>query len=112
MVLYFSIEKLYYDLRSGRIDNTHWRQLLQIGKKDLLILDNLGLQKTKNLIIWILCTFEDRHSQKHTIICSQLPVNACYDNIDESIIADAIRERILGSAHLVEPQRKSLRNPQ
>jgi len=53
--------------------------------------------------------FEDRHGQKSTTICSQLPVNAWYDINDEPTIADAILDRILGSAHRIELKGKSLR---
>jgi DNA replication protein DnaC len=56
--------------------------------------------------------FEDHHGQKSTIICSHLPVDAWYDIIDEPTIADAILDRILGSAHRVELKGKSLRKTQ
>ena len=109
-VLYFSTQKLYYNLRLGRIDNTHRRQIAQIAKTDLLILDDFGLQKTEEFNrLDLMEIFEDRHGQKSTIICSQLPVNAWYDIIDEPTIADAILDRILGSAHRIELKGKSLR---
>jgi DNA replication protein DnaC len=109
-VLYFNTQKLYYNLRLGRVDNTHRRQISQIAKADLLIIDDFGMQKTEEFNRFDLMEiFEDRHGQKSTIICSQLPVNAWYDIIDEPTIADAILDRILSSAHRIELTGKSLR---
>lgn len=112
-VLYYSTQKLYYNLRLGRIDNSHRRQIAQIAKTDLLILDDFGMQKTEEFNrLDLMEIFEDRHGQKSTVICSQLPVNVWYDIIDEPTIADAILDRILGSAHRIELKGKSLRKTQ
>ena len=76
---------------------------------DIQILKDFKLQKTKEFNrLDLKELFEDRHGQKSAIICSQLPVNACYDIIDKPITADAILDRILGSAHRIELKGKSL----
>ncbi len=66
-------------------------------------MDDFGLQKTEEFNrLDLMEIFEDRHGQKSTIICPQRPVYAWYDIIDEQTIADAILDRILGSAHRIE----------
>jgi DNA replication protein DnaC len=52
---------------------------------------------------------EDRYGDKSTIITSQLPVKNWYDIIDNPTIADAIVDRIVHNAYLIEMDGDSMR---
>ncbi len=53
--------------------------------------------------------FKERQSQKSTIFCYELSVNASYDIMEEQTIADAILDRLPGIDHRIELKRKLLR---
>ncbi|MBL0033913.1 MAG: ATP-binding protein [Bacteroidetes bacterium] len=48
-VVYQNTQKLYQSLRLGRLDGSHRRQMQQMAKAELLILDDFGLQKPDEL---------------------------------------------------------------
>jgi len=54
---------------------------------------------------------EDRHGNKSTLICSQLPVSNWFEIIGEPTLADAIMDRLTSHANRIdlkgESQRKS-----
>ena len=109
-VIYYNTQKLYQNLRLGRLDGTHRRQILQLAKADLLILDDFGLQKPDEVArLDLLEMTEDRHGKKSTIIASQLPISLWYEVIAEPTLADAILDRIVSNAHRVELKGESLR---
>ncbi|HOS49601.1 MAG TPA: IS21-like element helper ATPase IstB [Bacteroidia bacterium] len=109
-VTYFNTQKLYQNLRLGRLDGTHRKQMQQLAKADLLILDDFGLQKPDDIArLDLLEMIEDRHGKKSTIIASQLPISLWYDVIAEPTLADAILDRIVSNAHRVELTGESLR---
>ena len=94
----------------SKADETYHKQIRNIEKADLLILDDFGLltldQENRMMLLEII---EDRHGRKSTIISSQLPVKNWYDIIDESTIADAILDRIIHTAHRIEIKGESMR---
>jgi DNA replication protein DnaC len=53
--------------------------------------------------------FEDRYGKRSTTIAGQVPVGAWYDLIGDETLADAILDRIVNEAHLVELKGESLR---
>jgi DNA replication protein DnaC len=109
-VAYHNMQKLLVKLRLARIDNSILRLLERLAKIDLLILDDFGLatlqdrQQTDLLEI-----IEDRHAAHATIIASQLPVSSWYDLFTEPVIADAILDRLVHTAHRVELKGDSMR---
>lgn len=109
-VVYHNTQKLYQALRLGRLDGTHRRQMQQMAKADLLILDDFGLQRPDDLArLDLLEMVEDRHARKSLIIASQLPVSVWYEIVAEPTIADAILDRIVNNAHRIELSGESLR---
>jgi len=52
---------------------------------------------------------EDRHAKNATIITSQLPVSNWFDVIGDAIIADALLDRLVHTAHRFELKGESLR---
>lgn len=109
-VVYHNTQKLYQALRLGRLDGTHRRQMQQMAKADLLILDDFGLQRPDDLArLDLLEMVEDRHGRKSLIIASQLPVSVWYEVVADPTIADAILDRIVNNAHRIELNGESLR---
>lgn len=109
-VCYQNSQKLFQNLRLGRLDGTHRKQMQQLAKSDLLIIDDFGLQKPDDLArLDLLEIVEDRHGRKSTIIASQLPVSIWYEVIAEPTLADAILDRIVTNANRIELTGESLR---
>ena len=109
-VMYQNSQKLFQNLRLGRLDGTHRRQMQQLAKSELLILDDFGLQKPDELArLDLLEIVEDRHGRKSIIISSQLPVSIWYEVIAEPTLADAILDRIVSNANRIELKGESLR---
>jgi DNA replication protein DnaC len=109
-VAYFSAQKLFAMLRMSKADESYFKEIKQIEKQDLLIIDDFGMQpldqSTRMMLMEII---EDRHQDKATIFASQIPVENWHDIIGENTIADAILDRLVHTAHRVELQGESLR---
>src|SRR5450432_4396942 len=109
-VLYTNTTKLLSQLKMAKADGTHLRELASIEKKDVLILDDFGVQpldaQGRALLLDII---EDRHSKRTTIITSQVPVKKWHDIIGEKTLADAILDRIVHQSIRIELFGDSLR---
>jgi DNA replication protein DnaC len=95
-VLYANTTKLLSQLKMAKADDAHLKELSAIEKKDVLILDDFGVQpldtQSRALLLDII---EDRHSKRTTIITSQVPVKKWHEIIGEKTLADAILDRIV-----------------
>jgi DNA replication protein DnaC len=100
---YHNMQKLLVKLKHARLDGSIIKLFERLAKTDLLIIDDFGLtvlqdrQQTDFLEI-----LEDRHAQRSTIIVSQLPVASWFDVIGDAVIADAILDRLVHTAHRFE----------
>jgi DNA replication protein DnaC len=109
-VSYHNMQKLILKLKMARLDGSILKLFEKLAKTDLLIIDDFGLtalqgqQQTDFLEI-----IEDRHANRATVIVSQLPVESWFDVIGDAIIADAILDRIVHTAHRFELKGESLR---
>jgi len=109
-VAYHNMQKLLVRLKHARLDGSIIKLFDKIAKTDLLIIDDFGLtvlqgqQQTDFLEI-----MEDRHAKRATIIASQLPVTNWFDVIADSVIADAVLDRIVHTAHRCELRGESRR---
>jgi DNA replication protein DnaC len=94
----------------ARADGTIMKHLDKIAKMSLLILDDFGLTKMDQQQQFdLLEVIEDRHGKSSTIIASQLPPANWFDIISESTVADAILDRLVHTAHLIELKGETLR---
>ena len=105
---------LYLDeLCMSQANGNYAKELANLAKAELLILDDLGLNpltaKHRHILFNII---EERHKLKATIITSQLPVSSWHDYINDPTIADAIMDRILANAHRIDLKGNSMRKPQ
>jgi len=109
-VSYHNMQKLLVRLKLARLDGSIIQLFDRMAKTDLVIMDDFGLtalqgqQQTDLLEI-----IEDRHARRATIIVSQLPVASWFDVIGDAVIADAILDRIVHTAHRFELKGESLR---
>ena len=109
-VVYHRWPKLCEDLGLARGDGRHPRLLKSLGRADLLIVDDFGLEppdaSSRRDLLEIL---EDRYGRRSTIITSQLPVTAWHSAIGDPTYADAILDRLVHNAHRIELSGESLR---
>ena len=109
-VLYQRAPRLFEDLALGRGDGRHPRLLKSLGRADLLILDDWGLEPldagARHDLLEIL---EERYGRRSTMITSQLPVDRWHDIIGDPTYADAILDRLIHNAHRIELTGESLR---
>lgn len=107
---YFNTQKLFTKLAMAKADGSYVKEMNRIAKKDLLILDDFGLQALNaEKRMELLEIIEDRHGKRSTVLCSQLPVTKWYDVIEDSTIADAILDRLINGSHRLELKGESLR---
>ncbi len=112
-VLYKRIPRLFADLALTRGDGRHARLLKTLGRIDLLILDDWGLEPLDaSMRRDLLEILDDRHGRNSTIVTSQLPVDSWHKFIAEPTYADAILDRLVHNAHRIPLQGESLRKKQ
>jgi DNA replication protein DnaC len=89
-VLYHRWPKLCEDLALARGDGRHPRLIKSLGRADLLILDDFGLEPldagARHDLLEIL---EERYGRRSTIVTSQLPLSAWHEVIGDPTYADA-----------------------
>ena len=77
--------KLFSHLRLSKADGSYPRELGKIARRELLILDDFGLDPLDAASrIGLLEILEDRHARASTLIASQLPVAKWHELIGES----------------------------
>ena len=109
-VLYQRIPRLFADLALARGDGRHLRLLRALGRVDLLILDDWGLEPldaaARHDLLEIL---DDRYGRRSTVVTSQLPVDRWHQLIGDPTYADAILDRLVHNAHRLDLTGESLR---
>ncbi|MCL6272296.1 IS21-like element helper ATPase IstB, partial [Sansalvadorimonas sp. 2012CJ34-2] len=99
-VRYYRVSRLLEELTLARGDGSYSKQLRQLEKTDLLILDDWGLepltQEQRNDLLEIM---DDRHEKTSTIVTSQLPTKEWHASIGDATLADAILDRLMHNAH-------------
>lgn len=97
--MYYRLTRLLDDLNIGHADGSYQKQLLHLSKKDLLILDDWGLEKLNTRQA---SDLEDRYQRGSAITISQLPVSEWYKLVGNPTVADALMDRLLHNGHRVE----------
>jgi len=105
----FQVRRLLDDLNIGHADGGYQKQLLQLSKKELLILGDWGMGKLNTRQASdLLEVMEDRYHRGNTEIGSQLPVSDWYKRVGNSTGAGALMDRFLHNGHLVELRGESM----
>jgi DNA replication protein DnaC len=109
---YFRLPRLLQDLGIARADGRYTKLLPALAKKNLLVMDDLGLkplsQEHRHDLLEII---EDRHGKGSVLITSQLPVDDWHQTINDPTLADAILDRIVHNSHRLELKGESMRKP-
>lgn len=110
-VQYVRFPRFLEELSIAHADGSYGKTLVQLAKKELLILDDFGMapsltaQQNQDLFNLI----DDRHQLRSTLITSQLPVKNWYEYIGDPTTADAILDRLLEKVHRFELKGDSMR---
>jgi len=109
-VCYQNMQKLLTNLKMARLEGSIIKLFDRWAKTQLLIIDDFGLTPLQGqLQNDFLEIIEDRHGRHATIITSQLPVANWFDVIGDAVIADAVLDRLVHTAHRFELKGESLR---
>ncbi|MEI2421043.1 ATP-binding protein, partial [Arthrospira platensis SPKY2] len=102
--------KLFSRLKLCKVDGTYLKELNKLTNKDLLIIDDFGLQAFDNFTReTLLEIIDERLNTGSVIIASQIPVSVWHEIIGESTIADAILDRLIHSSHRIDLKGDSMR---
>ena len=111
-VIYQRAPRLFEDLALARGDGRHPRILRNLGRADLLILDDWGLEPldaaARHDLLEIL---EERYGRRSSVITSQLPIDRWHEIISDPTYADAILDRLIHNAHRIELAGKACVGP-
>ena len=109
-VRYYRLSRLLLELTQARADGSYHKQLRQLARIQLLIIDDWGLEPLKpaqrNDLLEIM---DDRHGQTSTSVISQLPTDQWYATIGDNTLADAILDRLMHNAHRLPLKGESMR---
>ncbi|MFC7462613.1 IS21-like element helper ATPase IstB [Hydrogenophaga defluvii] len=103
---------LLEELAIAHSDGTFRKRITAIGKLDLLILDDLGINTlTAERRADLLEVVESRSGTRATVVTSQLPVKRWHDYLADGnpTVADAIMDRVVSDAHRIDLVGESLR---
>ncbi len=102
--------RLFHELHVARGDGSYTRVLARLAKTDLLVIDDWGLAPlTPSERRDLYEVLDDRAERASTLITSQVPVKGWHDLIGEPTHADAICDRLIHTAYVIELQGPSLR---
>jgi DNA replication protein DnaC len=109
-VRYFRLSRLLLELTQAKADGSYHKQLKQLARVQLLLIDDWGLEPLKpahrNDLMEIM---DDRHGQTSTVVISQLPTDQWYASIGDNTLADAILDRLMHNAHRLQLKGESMR---
>lgn len=98
------------NLETARIQGTYRKMIKQLGKLDLLILDEFLLTSVNETEVNnILEIMELRCNKKSTILCSQWTPEGWYQKLGGGPVADAILDRIINSSYRILLEGSSMR---
>jgi DNA replication protein DnaC len=108
--LYVRLPRLLDELAQGRGDGRYSKLLAQLGKVDVLLLDDWGLaildDRRRRDLLEVL---DDRHGNRSTLVTSQLAVDHWHEAIGDPTLADAILDRLVHNAYQLKLTGESLR---
>lgn len=100
--LYTRVPRLLQQLAIARADGTYARLLVRLAKLHVLILDDFLIAPLKDAerrdLLEIL---EDRYDKSSTVITSQLDTGNWHAALGDPTVADAICDRVVHNAHVV-----------
>jgi DNA replication protein DnaC len=108
--LFVRVPRIVEELAVARAAGAYASTLAKISRIDVVVLDDFLLTPMKEAERRdLLEVLEDRYGRASTIITSQMPTKTWHDALNDPTIADAICDRVLHNAHLVELHGQSMR---
>ena len=102
-VAYVRVPRLLIQLNIAKSDGTFTKQMNNLKRTDLLILDDWGLaefnQQDSRDILEII---DDKVKSGSIVITSQLPIDSWHELFTDPTLADAIVDRLAYSSHKIE----------
>lgn len=112
-VRYYRLSRLLLALQQAKADGSYHKQLQQLAKINLLIIDDWGLETLQPAHRHDLMEImDDRHGHQATLMISQLPTDQWYACIGDNTLADAILDRLMHNAHRLKLKGESMRKKQ
>jgi DNA replication protein DnaC len=108
--LFYKATELFRDLAVARADGRHTKLLYQLGRTDLLIVDDWAmapLAEMERRDFLEIC--DARYQARSTLLTSQIPVASWHAQIGDPTIADSILDRLVHNAHRLELKGESMR---
>lgn len=107
---YVRLPRLLQEMDMGRADGRYAKMMRQLGKTDVLVMDDWGLaaltdQHRRDLLEIL----DDRYNLRATIITSQLPVAHWHEAVGDPTLADAILDRVVHNAYKINLSGSSMR---
>jgi len=107
---YTRLPRLLQELAVAKGIGTYTKSLAQLERCEVLVLDDWGLapladENRRDLMEVI----EDRSDTRSTVIASQFPVDTWHEILGEQTIADAILDRLVHNAHVINMKGDSMR---
>ena len=104
------VPRIVEELAVARASGSYASSLAKISRIDVVVLDDFLLAPMKDAERRdLLEVLEDRYGRASTIITSQMPTKTWHDALNDPTIADAICDRVLHNAHLIELHGPSMR---
>lgn len=108
--LYYRVPRLTHELTMARGDGSYLRLLGKLARVSLLVLDDWALSPLEGQAQHdLLEVIDDRAGLRSTIVTSQLPICKWHDIIGDPTVADALLDRLVGTAIKIELKGGSLR---
>ena len=108
--LFLKTAELFRDLAASRADGSHSKQLYQLGRVDVLIVDDFCMApmvESERRDFLEIC--DARYQAHSTLLTSQLPVESWHAQIGDPTIADSILDRLVHNAHRIDLEGESMR---
>lgn len=108
--LFLKASELARDLATARADGSHSKLLYQLGRVEVLVVDDFcmaPLSEPERRDVLEIC--DARYQAHSTLLTSQLPVASWHAQIGDPTIADSILDRLVHIAHRIELVGESMR---
>ena len=101
---YYRMTRLIEFMAAARAAGEYDKKLAELGKPDLLILDDFGMKQCDHLFsLDLLEVMEERyHKRKSVMIGAQLPVRLWAESFKNKTAADGFMDRIVNNAYRIE----------
>jgi DNA replication protein DnaC len=109
--LFLKAAELHRDLAASRADGSHSKLLYQLGRVEVLIVDDFSMAPMTEAERRDFLEICDARYQLHsTLLTSQLPVESWHAQIGDPTIADSILDRLVHNAHRIDLEGESMRS--